>query len=150
MSCSVEGQRRSRGIGAGSQDTPVADIGAKGVGWWRRFKGDQGGRSLLLCNSYAVTEFLSAMRAFPVSEHEPGGLVAFRHARMLPCVLRIGRLMTHKYRGSEQSSREVKPNLLIRHNGSQRIFVSLNSGVVNSAAPGNILARNSLSVATVL
>ena len=35
-------------------------------------------------------------------------------------------LMTHKYRGSQQSSREVKHNLLIRHKGSQRIFVRLN------------------------
>jgi hypothetical protein len=35
-------------------------------------------------------------------------------------------LMTHKYRGSQQSSREVLPNLLIRHKGSQRIYVSLN------------------------
>jgi hypothetical protein len=59
-----------------------------------------------------------------------------------------GTLMTHKYRGSQQSSREVKPNLLIRHQGSQRIFVSLNSGVVNSAAPENRLARKNLSVAT--
>jgi hypothetical protein len=33
--------------------------------------------------------------------------------------------MTHKYRGSQQSSREVNPNLLIRHKGSQRIFKSL-------------------------
>ena len=57
--------------------------------------------------------------------------------------------MTHKYRGSQQSSREVKPNLLIRHKGSQRIFVSLNSGFVNSAAPGNRLARKSLSVVKV-
>jgi hypothetical protein len=37
-----------------------------------------------------------------------------------------GALMTHKYRGSPQSSREVKPNLLIRHKGSQRILISLN------------------------
>ena len=58
--------------------------------------------------------------------------------------------MTHKYRGSQQSSREVLPNLLIRHKGRQRILVSLNSGVVNSAAPGNRLARKSLSVVTVL
>jgi hypothetical protein len=36
------------------------------------------------------------------------------------------RMMTHKYRGSQQSSREVLPNLLIRHKGSQRIYVSLN------------------------
>src|SRR5215217_2367530 len=36
--------------------------------------------------------------------------------------------MTHKYRGSQQSSREVLPNLLIRHKGRQRILVSLNSG----------------------
>src|SRR5215203_4106956 len=59
-------------------------------------------------------------------------------------------LMTHKYRGSQQSSREVLPNLLIRHKGRQRILVSLNNGVVNSAAPGNRLARKILSVATVL
>jgi hypothetical protein len=42
------------------------------------------------------------------------------------------------------------PNLLIRHKGSQRIYVSLNRWVVNSAAPGNSLARSGLSVATVL
>jgi hypothetical protein len=42
------------------------------------------------------------------------------------------------------------PNLLIRHKGSQRIYVSLNKWVVNSAAPGNSLARTGLSVATVL
>ena len=59
-------------------------------------------------------------------------------------------VMTHKYRGSQQSSREVKPNLLIRHKGRQRTLGSLNSGVVNSAAPGNRLARKSLSVVTVL
>ena len=53
------------------------------------------------------------------------------------------------YRGSQQSSREVKPNLLIRHKGRQRTLGSLNSGVVNSAAPGNRLARKSLSVVTV-
>jgi hypothetical protein len=35
-------------------------------------------------------------------------------------------LMTHKYRELQQSLREVKPNLLIRHKGSQRIFISLN------------------------
>jgi hypothetical protein len=33
-------------------------------------------------------------------------------------------VMTHEYRGSQQSSREVKPK--IRHKGSQRIFISLN------------------------
>jgi hypothetical protein len=37
------------------------------------------------------------------------------------------RLMTHKYRGSQQSSRVVLPNLLIRHKGSQRINISLDS-----------------------
>jgi hypothetical protein len=42
------------------------------------------------------------------------------------------------------------PNLLIWHKGSQRIDVSLNRWVVNSAAPGNSLARSGLSVATVL
>jgi hypothetical protein len=42
------------------------------------------------------------------------------------------------------------PNLLIRHRGSQRIYISLNRWVVNSAAPGNSLARSGLSVATVL
>jgi hypothetical protein len=42
------------------------------------------------------------------------------------------------------------PNLLIRHKGSQRIYVSLNRWVVNLAVPGNSLARNGLSVATVL
>jgi hypothetical protein len=42
------------------------------------------------------------------------------------------------------------PNLLSRHKGSQRIYVSLNRWVVNSAAPGNSLARSGLSVATVL
>ena len=37
-------------------------------------------------------------------------------------------LMTHKYRGCiAVFSREVKPNLLIRHKGSQRIFISLNN-----------------------
>ena len=46
-------------------------------------------------------------------------------------------------------SREVKPNLLIRHKGSQRIFISLNNRIVNSAAPGNNLAHNNLSVATI-
>ena len=46
--------------------------------------------------------------------------------------------------------RLFNPNLLIRHKGSQRIFISLNHGVVNSAAPGNRLARKSLSVVTVL
>jgi hypothetical protein len=59
-------------------------------------------------------------------------------------------MMTHKYRGSQESSREVKPKLLIRHKGRQRTLGSLNSGVVNSAAPGNRLARKSLSVVTVL
>ena len=39
---------------------------------------------------------------------------------------RAAPMMTHKYRGSQQSSREVKPNLLIQHKGSQRIYVSLN------------------------
>jgi hypothetical protein len=42
------------------------------------------------------------------------------------------------------------PNLLIRHKGSQRIYVSLNRWVVNSAAPGNSLTRSGLSIATVL
>jgi hypothetical protein len=42
------------------------------------------------------------------------------------------------------------PNLLIPHKGSQRIYVSLNRWVINSAAPGNSLAHNGLSVATVL
>jgi hypothetical protein len=42
------------------------------------------------------------------------------------------------------------PNLLIRHKGSQRIYVSLNRWVVNSAAPGNSPARSGLSVAIVL
>jgi hypothetical protein len=42
------------------------------------------------------------------------------------------------------------PNLLIRHKGSQRIYVSLNRWVVNSPAPGNSLTRSGLSVATVL
>jgi hypothetical protein len=42
------------------------------------------------------------------------------------------------------------PNLLIRHKGSQRIYVSLNRWVVNSAAPGNSLTRSGLSVAIVL
>jgi hypothetical protein len=42
------------------------------------------------------------------------------------------------------------PNLLIQHKGSQRIYVSFNRWVVNSAAPGNSLARSGLSVATVL
>jgi hypothetical protein len=59
-------------------------------------------------------------------------------------------VITHKYRGSQQSSWVVKPNLLIRHKGTQRILESLNNGVVNSAAPGNRLARKSLSVVTVL
>ena len=37
-------------------------------------------------------------------------------------------VMTHKYRGCiAVFSREVKPNLLIRHKGSQRIFISLNN-----------------------
>ncbi|KAK1628940.1 hypothetical protein QYE76_003255 [Lolium multiflorum] len=54
----------------------------------------------------------------------------------------LGIKMTHKYRGSQQSSREVLPNLLIRHKGRQRILVSLNSGVVNSAAlETDLLAR---------
>ena len=61
-----------------------------------------------------------------------------------------GQLMTHKYRGSQQSSREVKPNLLIRYKGRQRTLGSLNNGVVNSVAPGNRLARKGLSVVTVL
>jgi hypothetical protein len=39
---------------------------------------------------------------------------------------------------------------LIRHKGSQRIYVSLNRWVVNSAAPGNSLACSGLSVTTVL
>jgi hypothetical protein len=42
------------------------------------------------------------------------------------------------------------PNLLIRYKGSQRIYVSLNRRVVNSATPGNSLARSGLLVATVL
>ena len=37
-------------------------------------------------------------------------------------------LMTHKYRGCiAVFSREVKPNLLIRHKGIQLIFISLNN-----------------------
>ena len=48
-------------------------------------------------------------------------------------------LITHKYRGSQQSSRVVfHPNLLIRHKGSQRIFVSISSWVVNSTTPGEL------------
>ena len=69
-----------------------------------------------------------------------------RHGSPIP----VSALITNKYRGSQQSSREVLPNLLIRHKGRQRTLGSLNSGVVNSAAPGNRLARKSLSVVTVL
>jgi hypothetical protein len=62
----------------------------------------------------------------------------------------VNPLMTHKYRDRNSFRGKYYPNLLIWHKGSQRIYVSLNRWVVNSAAPGNSLARSGLSVATVL
>ncbi|KAK1625993.1 hypothetical protein QYE76_000308 [Lolium multiflorum] len=89
-------------------------------------------------NNMSIPEYLSRLEFIQTDDVQ----IAYQY--------KYGQLMTHKYRRSQQYSRELKPNLLIRHKGSQRIFVSLNNGVVYSAAPGNGLARKSLSVATVL
>jgi hypothetical protein len=78
----------------------------------------------------------SAWTSFPrmcSSELMPVGnhLIDLRDGMCNPLVVLnkhriMSTLMTHKYRESQQSLREVKPNLLIRHKGSQRIFISLN------------------------
>ena len=51
------------------------------------------------------------------------------HAMTLAVVHEKNRhVMTHKYRGCiAVFLKEVKPNLLIRHTGSQIIFISLNN-----------------------
>jgi hypothetical protein len=55
-----------------------------------------------------------------------------------PCTM-----MTHKYRGSQQSSREVLPKFIDSTQGEPKnIYISLNRWVVNSAAPENSLAHS--------